>query len=176
MTLGLTPSQTAGPFFAIGLPFDRGPLAVPEGTSNGFWIRGVVLDGRGDPVQDAVIETWQAGPDGRYSARDLGFARCPTDDRGGFGVFTVKPGVIHGPGDSVQAPHIEMAVFARGLLKQLSTRMYFADEERANAADPVLSGITDPGARATLVAEPSPDGYRFDIRLQGEGETVFFAF
>jgi protocatechuate 3,4-dioxygenase alpha subunit len=176
MTTGLTPSQTVGPFFSIGLPFERGPFAVPKGTPDAFWIRGVVLDGKGDPVPDAIIETWQAGLDGRHSASDEGFARCPTDDQGRFEVLTVKPGAIPGPGGTAQAPHIEVAVFARGLLKQLYTRIYFADEERANADDPILSGIADQGARATLVAEPSPDGYRFDIRLQGEGETAFFVF
>jgi protocatechuate 3,4-dioxygenase alpha subunit len=173
---GLTPSQTVGPFFAIGLPFERGPFAVPEGTPRGFWIRGTVVDGNSDPVPDAVIESWQAGPDGRYPEGDDGFARCPTDARGSFGIFTVKPGAIPGPGGTVQAPHLEVAVFARGLLKQVYTRIYFADEERANQGDPVLSSIADPVARATLVAEPSADGYTFDIRLQGEGEIVFFAF
>lgn len=176
MTLGLTPSQTVGPFFAIGLPFERGPFAVPEDTPGGFWIRGTVVDGKGDPVPDAIIESWQPGSDGRYREDDDGFARCPTDERGSFGIFTVKPGAILGPGDTPQAPHLEVAVFARGLLKQMYTRIYFGDDKQANENDAVLSGIADPVARSTLVAELSTDGYHFDIRLQGEGETVFFAF
>jgi protocatechuate 3,4-dioxygenase alpha subunit len=173
---GLTPSQTVGPFFSIGLPFERGPFAVPEGTSGGFWVRGSVLDGKADPVPDAIIESWQPGPNGRHPESDDGFARCPTDDRGRFAIFTVKPRAIPMAGGTVQAPHLEVAVFARGLLKQVYTRIYFADEERANDRDPVLSSIADPVARSTLVAEPSADGYRFDIRLQGQGETAFFEF
>lgn len=173
MSAGLTPSQTAGPFFAIGLPFAAGPFAVSEGTPDAFWIRGSVLDGAGEPVPDAILETWQAGRDGRYGDGDEAFARCPTDEEGRFGVWTIKPGAAVAEDGTAPAPHLEVAVFARGLLKQVYTRIYFADEESANAADPLLA---DPRARATLVAPPTEDGYRFDIRLQGEGETVFFSF
>jgi protocatechuate 3,4-dioxygenase alpha subunit len=155
------------------MPFERGPHAVPTGTPNAFWIRGAVLDGAGEPVPDAIVETWQAAADGRYSDGDEGFARCPTDDEGRFAVWTVKPGATAAEDGRSLAPHVEVAVFARGLLKQVYTRIYFADEERANADDPVLA---DPRARATLVAARSEDGYRFDIHLQGEGETVFFSF
>jgi protocatechuate 3,4-dioxygenase alpha subunit len=148
-----TPAQTIGPFFAVGLT--DAPLVVPDG----LWIRGAVRDGRGEPVTDALVETWQAE----------GFGRCATDERGRYAIRTVKPHPREG-----EAPHLQVAVFARGLLDRVLTRIYFADEERANAADPVLRAL-DADARATLLAAPDRDGYRFDIRLQGEGETVFFA-
>jgi protocatechuate 3,4-dioxygenase, alpha subunit len=165
-----TPSQTVGPYFAIGLPWDDGPDVVPDGTEGAIWVRGTVYDGAGDPIPDAIIETWQADPDGRYETPGFrGFGRCPSDADGGWAIRTVKPGASGG-----QAPHIGVAVFARGLLKHLFTRIYFADEEDANAADPVLAGLDAP-ARATLVAAREEDGYRFDVRLQGPGETTFFA-
>lgn len=174
MTRGLTPSQTVGPFFHLGLSSDRGPLAVSDGTPGAFWIRGAVLDGNGDAVPDALVETWQAGADGRSSSSAEGFARSATDEKGEYGIFTVKPGVEPGT-SAAEAPHIEVTVFARGLLTHLSTRIYFEDEASANATDTVLASIADPAARATLIAETTADGYRFDIRLQGEGETAFFA-
>ena len=156
-----TPSQTVGPFFSIGLTWERGPFAVPEGTPRAFWIRGVVYDGAGDPVADAVLETWQADPDGGFGA---GFARCGTDAEGGFAIHTRMPGPVPG-----SAPHIDVSVFARGLLQRLVTRIYFADD----SADPVLAALPDE-RRATLLAVPAADGYRFDVHLQGERETVFF--
>jgi len=183
MALQVTPSQTIGPFFSIGLTWDDGAFAVPEGTGGAFWIRGRVTDGDGEPVPDAVIETWQADPDGRYSHPDdpradggdfRGFARAPTDRDGTFAIHTVKPGPVPGAGGATQAPHLAMAVFARGLLNRVVTRVYFADEAELNAADPVLAGLPD-DRRATLLAEPEDDGYRFDVRLQGADETVFFA-
>lgn len=147
--MNLTPSQTIGPFFGHALPYKDGPYAVPPGTADGFWLRGRVLDGAGDPVPDALIETWQVGPEA--------FGRCPTEPDGTWGVFTVRPG---GPG------HIAMSVFARGLLDRLVTRVYFEP--------PALDGLT--GARlATLIAQPTEDGYAFDIRLQGENETAFLS-
>jgi protocatechuate 3,4-dioxygenase alpha subunit len=165
-----TPSQTVGPYFAIGLPWDDGPDVVPDGTEGAIWVRGTVYDGAGDPIPDALIETWQADPDGRSDTPGFrGFGRCPTDADGGWAIRTVKPGASGG-----QAPHIAVAVFARGLLKHLFTRIYFADEEDANAVDPVLTGLDAP-ARATLVAAREEDGYRFDVRLQGPDETTFFA-
>lgn len=176
MSARLTPSQTVGPFFSIGLPYERGPFAVEEATPGAFWIRGTVRDGNGDPVPDALIETWQAGTDGRFASGAEGFARSPSDEKGRFGIFTVKPGTAAGADGHVPAPHLEVALFARGLLKQLYTRIYFDDEGVANAADPILDGIADETARATLIAETAADGYLFDIRLQGDGETVFFAF
>jgi len=176
MSEQLTPSQTIGPFFSHALPWPDGPFVVPDGALGGFWVRGRVLDGAGEPVPDALIETWQADPDGRYDSEGgfRGFARCPTDDEGNYGFHTVKPGRVPDADDRPQAPHIAVSVFARGLLNRVVTRIYFPDEEAANAADPVLSDIPEP-ARGTLVARHAQDGYAFDVRLQGEHETVFFA-
>jgi protocatechuate 3,4-dioxygenase alpha subunit len=183
MALQVTPSQTIGPFFSIGLTWDDGAFVVPEGADGAFWIRGRVIDGEGEPVPDAVVETWQADPDGRYRHPDdpqadgggfRGFARAPTDKQGAFAIHTVKPGPVPGAGGTTQAPHLAVSVFARGLLNRVVTRVYFADEADLNAADPVLAGLPA-DRRATLLAEPADDGYRFDVRLQGEDETVFFA-
>ena len=162
-----TPAQTVGPYFAIGLPWPDGPEVVPDGD---VWIRGRILDGEREPIPDALIETWQASPAGRYDEPGFrGFGRCPTDDDGGYAIRTVKPGAVGG-----QAPHIAVTVFARGLLHRVVTRVYFPDEEAANAADPVLSSLDD-AARATLVAAAEGDGYRFDVRFQGPDETAFLA-
>lgn len=175
-TRGLTPSQTVGPFFAFGLPWPGGPKAVPEGTPGAVWLLGRVLDGAGDPVPDALIETWQADPQGQYAAGGFrGFARCPTDVDGRWAILTVKPGAVSGPDGTTQAPHVAMSVFARGLLDRVVTRVYFPDETDANAADTVLNSVADPVLRATLVAGVVEGAYVFDIRLQGEGETVFLA-
>ena len=183
MELGTTPSQTVGPFFAMALPWPDGPLVVAEGTPGALWVRGRVLDGAGEPVPDALVETWQADPAGRFDHPDdprgaaggfRGFGRCPTDADGRYGILTLKPGPVPGPDGSTQAPHLDVSVFARGLLNRVVTRVYFADEAAANAADPVLAGLPD-ADRATLLAEPSADGYRFDVRLQGDRATVFFA-
>ncbi len=170
MTPQTTPSQTVGPYFSIGLPWPDGPEVVPDGTEGAIWLRGRVLDGEREPIPDALIETWQADPDGRYGTPGFrGFGRCPSDAGGNWAIRTVKPGATAG-----QAPHIAVSVFARGLLNRVVTRIYFADEAEANAADPVLAGL-DESARATLVAAREEDGYRFDVRLQGPDETVFFA-
>ena len=176
-----TPSQTIGPFFAVGLPWSDGPNVVPEGTPGAVWVRGRVLDGAGDAVPDALVETWQADPNGGLGRRDdppssvagfRGFARCPTDEAGRFAIFTVMPGVVPSAGGTSQAPHLDVSIFARGLLKRVVTRIYFAGND--NDRDPVLSSVTDIAARDTLVADRIDDGYRFDIRLQGDRETVFF--
>jgi protocatechuate 3,4-dioxygenase alpha subunit len=185
--LAPTPSQTVGPFFSFGLEWDDGPFAVPEGTEGAIRIEGRLIDGRGNPIPDGLIETWGADPDGRFAHPDdprgavewggfRGFARCPTDEEGRWAVTTLKPGPIPGPGDTVQAPHLAVSVFARGLLQRLVTRIYFADEEERNAADPVLRSLRggDP-ERATLIAAVAEGGYRHDIHLQGADETVFFA-
>jgi protocatechuate 3,4-dioxygenase alpha subunit len=165
-----TPAQTVGPFFSIALPWPDGPDVVPERAEGAIWLRGTVVDGGRAPVPDALIETWQADPGGRYGTPGFrGFGRCPTDATGAWAIRTVKPGAAAG-----QAPHIAVAVFARGLLHRVVTRIYFADEEEANAADPVLAGLDEP-ARATLLAAREEDGYRFDVRLQGPDETAFFA-
>jgi protocatechuate 3,4-dioxygenase alpha subunit len=182
-----TPSQTVGPYLSIGLPFDGGPYVVPEGSPGAIRITGTVYDGAGEPIPDHLIETWQADPDGRFAdlhghggrsalAGFRGFARVGHEDGDGtFEILTVKPGPVPGPGGRIQAPHIDVSVFARGLLRRCVTRIYFADEPEANASDPVL-GLVPPNRRHTLLAERTGDGYRFDIRIQGQepDETVFF--
>jgi protocatechuate 3,4-dioxygenase alpha subunit len=170
----LTPSQTVGPFFAIGLPWPDGPYAAPLGTPGAFWLRGRVLDGAGEPVPDALVETWQADEDGRFGHPDgpRCFGRCPTDEHGQWAIHTVRPGRVVGADGRPQAPHLDLSVFARGLLDRVVTRVYLPGEP-ANDADPVLASV-DPGRLGTLVAAPAPDGYTFDIRLQGCAETVFF--
>ena len=157
-----TPSQTVGPFFAIGLPWDDGPDVVERGSAGAIALRGTVLDGEGVPVPDALVETWQPPGEGCR-----GFGRCPTDEDGRWEIVTRKPAAEGG-----EAPHVALAVFARGLLDRVPTRLYFGDEDAANAADPLLASL-DADRRATLIAAPEPDGYRFDIHLQGDDETVF---
>jgi protocatechuate 3,4-dioxygenase, alpha subunit len=182
---GLTPSQTIGPFLAIGLPWPDGPEVADPAAPGAITITGRVLDGAGEPVPDALVETWQAGPDGRFDHPDdprgpratgfRGFGRSATDAAGTYRIVTLRPGPLPAPGGGVEAPHLDVTVFARGLLDRVVTRIYFADEPEANAADPVLAGIGDQRARATLLARPDGDGYRFDIHLQGSDETAFFA-
>lgn len=177
MTAGLvpTPSQTAGPYVSLGLCRRPQHLIVPEGTPGAIWIRGTLYDGAGEPVPDAVIETWQADPEGTYRG-DFGFGRFGTDETGGtYELLTVKPGRVPWPDDGrLQAPHLTVLVFARGLLKPLHTRMYFPDEEEANAADPVLSAL-DESYREAMIAVPDGDGLRFDISFQGDRQPAFFA-
>jgi protocatechuate 3,4-dioxygenase, alpha subunit len=159
-----TPAQTVGPFFAIGLPWHDGSDVVARGSEGAIALRGTVYDGDGEPVPDALVETWQApGPGCR------GFGRCPTDELGRWEIVTRKPEPAGG-----EAPHVAVAVFARGLLDRVPTRIYFADEADANAADPVLSAL-DEDRRATLLATAAAAGYTLDIHLQGPDETVFFA-
>jgi protocatechuate 3,4-dioxygenase alpha subunit len=184
--LGTTPSATVGPYLAIGLTWPDGEWAAAEGTEGGFWLRGRVTDGDGQPVPDAMIETWQADPDGRFASPEdprgaaaypgfRGYARVHTiSPPGEYALFTVKPGRVPDGAGGLQAPHVDVSVFARGLLDRVVTRVYFADEAAANAEDVVLRGLTRE-QRATLVATPTDDGYRLDIRLQGDAETVFFA-
>jgi protocatechuate 3,4-dioxygenase, alpha subunit len=181
-----TPSQTVGPFFHIGLSDEGRSELVPADDPDAIEIEGIVFDGEGTPVVDALIEIWQANSAGRYNdpqdsragppldERFSGFGRCATDDDGRFRFRTVKPGKVPGPEGTTQAPHIEVSVFARGLLKRLVTRIYFPGETEANRADPVLAQIDDPDHRATLLAVEEDGGYRFDIRLQGDRETAFF--
>ena len=178
-----TPSQTVGPFFAIGLPWDEGPHAARERAMR---VHGTVFDGAGEAIPDALVETWQADPDGRFAdmhghggASELdgfrGFARYGLEDGDGtFDILTVKPGPVPGLAGQIQAPHIDVSVFARGMLNRTVTRIYFADEIEANASDPVLARVPVE-RRATLLAEPTEAGYGFDIRFQGPHETVFFA-
>lgn len=180
-----TPSQTVGPFFALpaGLPWPDGPEIVPADTPGAVVIRGAVYDGAGDPVPDAMIETWQASPAGRFDHPDdprgavdegfRGFGRSATDAQGQFWLRTLKPGALPTSDGGSEAPHIDVTVLARGLLQRLVTRIYWPDEPTANAADPVLTAVPA-DLRHTLIARPDGDELRFDIRLQGDGETVFF--
>lgn len=172
--LGITPSQTVGPYFAIGIARRVESELVRPGSEGAIRIVGRVLDGAGDGVPDSVVEIWQADAQGNYS-RDWGWGRCGSDKQGDFSFTTVKPGRVAGPDGTTQAPHLVVQVFARGMLKQLMTRMYFPDEAEANAADPILGALPDDADRATLVAVEEGDGLRFDIHLQGDRETTFFA-
>jgi protocatechuate 3,4-dioxygenase alpha subunit len=151
-----TPSQTIGPFFTHALPYPEGPLVVPVSSEHSFWVRGKVFDGAKAPVPDALIESWQV------TEAFSGFGRCPTDEEGNWALHTVK------------APYLVLSVFARGLLNRVVTRIYFPDQEEINSTDPVLASLGEP-ARATLIARTADDGYTFDIHLQGEHETTFFA-
>jgi protocatechuate 3,4-dioxygenase alpha subunit len=185
--IALTPSQTVGPYLRIGLAGGPiGPHLVSPDDPRAIRVRGRLVDGAGDPVPDGMVEIWQANEAGRYAHPSdtrgdvpletgfTGFGRSETVDDGWFEFVTVKPGSVPGPDGRSQAPHIVVCVFARGLLKQVVTRLYFPDEELANAADPVLS-LLEESERATLVAHAEDWGLRFDIRLQGDGQTTFFA-
>ncbi|MEV0265637.1 protocatechuate 3,4-dioxygenase subunit alpha [Streptomyces sp. NPDC050617] len=195
-----TPSHTVGPFYGYALPFTGGADVAPAGRPDAITLHGRVLDGAGAPVPDALVETWQAGPDGTLRGRPgsmrrdpadggfLGrdgtgftaFGRCATDADGHWAVRTLPPGPTGGP----DAPYISVCVFARGLLHHLFTRAYLTDEAADRAAsgsaaidaDPLLSSLA-PRRRRTLLAVAEPHGlHRFDIRLQGEEETVFLEF
>jgi protocatechuate 3,4-dioxygenase alpha subunit len=189
----LTPSQTVGPYFAIGL-VPRGTqwtasvgnnLVTADAVGEHIRIEGRVLDGDGKPINDSMLEIWQADAAGRYAhpadqrapsnALFKGFGRTGTDENGAYHFETIKPGAVPGPDGRMQAPHILMAVFARGMLRHQYTRIYFSDDA-ANVADPILA-LVPPDRRATLVATRRPGSavvYGFDIRLQGDDETVFF--
>lgn len=186
---GVTPSQTVGPYFSFGLtePWDDREDAAAPYHADAIEVFGHVIDGRGDPIPDAMIETWQADPNGRFDHPDdprgaapfegfRGFGRSGTDNEGRWRVRTLKPGRFPGAdGETLQAPHINVTVMARGMLRQVTTRIYFGDEAEANATDPVLTSLPE-DARATLIAEPVEGrGYRLDLVLQGDGETAFFA-
>ena len=188
--LGETPSQTVGPFFSIGI---SGPgqnvLAPGQVRGDRIKIEGSVLDGEGEPVGDALIEVWQAHSLGRYrhpdDSRDdimldegfTGFGRAATVfETGEYSIDTVKPGPVPDPEGEMQAPHLCLIVQARGLLNPLFTRLYFPDNAEANEQDPLLRMVPRE-RRSTLIAgqdDGDPGVYRFDIRLSGEGETVFF--
>jgi protocatechuate 3,4-dioxygenase, alpha subunit len=155
-----TPSQTVGPFFGYALPFEDGHDAA--GGQPAVRIEGQLLDGAGEPVPDGLVEMWGGQQ----------FARCRTDAEGLFHFTVVKPDLGSTPGED--APHLDLTIFARGLLRHLATRMYFPDEEPANASDRTLN-LVDPARRHTLIAQSEGAGLHFDIRLQGESETVFFA-
>ena len=160
MSLARTPSQTVGPFYAIGLCRRADNELVARHNEGALHVSGRLLDGAGDPIPDGLVELWSA------PARAWG--RCGTPD-GRFAFVLAKP-----PAAAGEAPHYDVYVFARGLLRHQLTRLYFPDEAEANAADPVLAALT-PDERTTLVARTEGDELRFDIRMQGESQTVFFA-
>jgi protocatechuate 3,4-dioxygenase alpha subunit len=194
-TKGITPSQTVGPFFKYGLTpnghYDwndafTNDLVTPDASGERIRVEGRVFDGDGAPVPDAMLEIWQADSQGRFADPQdkravpnttfRGFGRCGTNANGEYSFDSIKPGAVPDPDGTPQAPHILLAIFARGMLLQLYTRIYF-DGEAANSADPVLA-LVPADRRSTLIAarEAGNGGavYRFDIRLQGDGETVFF--
>ncbi|WP_416915004.1 MAG: protocatechuate 3,4-dioxygenase subunit alpha [Roseicyclus sp.] len=194
-----TPSQTAGPYVHIGLApgaagfdiYERElghDIAGPHAAGQRIRVEGLVIDGTGSPIKDVMLEAWQANAAGHYAHAQgggpvedgfRGWGRVITDfATGEWGFDTVKPGPVPGRNGTVQAPHISLWLVARGINLGLHTRLYFEDEAEANAADPVLNGIEWAARRPTLIARRTGhDGtviYRFDIRIQGEGETVFF--
>ncbi len=182
-----TPSQTVGPFLHLGLEWlTTTDLAKNALAGEQIVVAGSVLDGDGKPIPDAVLEVWQANAYGKFAHPEdtqgkqidpgfSGFGRIPTDKDGRFRFVTIKPGATPGPANTLQAPHIVVAVFMRGLLRHLYTRIYFSDEG-ANTADPILGTIQEPVRRDTLIARRAADGaeYRWDIIMQGGNETVFF--
>jgi protocatechuate 3,4-dioxygenase alpha subunit len=184
-----TPSQTVGPFFSLGLiRGGENDLVQPETRGQVIMIRGTVYDGKDKGVRDAVVETWQPDAQGifshpadpRHKKADpnfFGFARAAAQEDGSYWIRTIKPGAIPPENDELFAPYINVRLFMRGMLIQAHTRLYFPDEVEANAQDPVLSAI-ESGRRETLIAKrhekPNLPTYRFDLRVQGKGETVFF--
>ena len=182
-----TPSQTVGPFFKIELTADGhcvNCVAGPQAQGERLWIKFRVLDGDGAPVDDAMLEIWQADANGKYNHPDdpqpkqldpgwIGFGRIATGEDGSCLLETIKPGPV--ASNTLQAPHLTIAVYARGMLKQLYTRVYFAGDA-ANDRDPILQSVP-PDRRDTLMARPDsarPGHWLFDVRLQGSQETVFF--
>jgi len=191
----LTPSQTVGPFFKYGLTPNgqyawndafTSNLVTPDTSGDRIRITGKVVDGDGQPVPDCMLEIWQADAQGRFAdpqdkralpnATFRGFGRCGTDANGDYAFDTIKPGSVPDPDGKPQAPHIMLAIYARGMLLHLYSRIYF-DGDAANANDPVLA-LVPQDRRATLIAIRQPGAgsavYRFDIHLQGDNETVFF--
>ncbi|MEY2446099.1 MAG: protocatechuate 3,4-dioxygenase, alpha subunit [Ilumatobacteraceae bacterium] len=188
-----TPSQTVGPYFTMRLSGEgQNVLTSPETVGERIRIEGRVLDGDRRHIEDAMIELWQADSAGRYhhpaDDRDdvpmdpafTGFGRCASDfQTGAFSFLTIKPGPVPHPNGGLQAPHLSLTIQARGMLNPTFTRVYFADEEAANAADPVLQSVP-PARRSTLIAhrvdtsDSSVPTYCFDIRYQGDDETAFF--
>jgi protocatechuate 3,4-dioxygenase alpha subunit len=166
-----TAAQTAGPFWHLIELSEMADLTRFGATGEKMALVGRVFDGDGAPVGDACIELWQASPEASESFP--GYGRCATDATGGFRFTTVKPGPLPGRGNTLQAPHFAINILARGIQTRLYTRAYFAGE-KLNDADPLLAMIDDAARRATLLARPDgKDTWRLDIRLQGEGETVF---
>lgn len=190
----ITPSATVGPYFLYGLvpsyyggsDLATNNLVTPDVTGERIRIEGLVFDGDGVPIPDALIEIWQADGWGRYAhpgdtralpnAEFKGFGRASTNDEGRYFIETIKPGAVPGPNGSMQAPHIAVNFFARGVLKQMVTRIYFSDES-ANATDAILNLVPEDRRHTLIATRENGSGnaaYRFDFRLQGEDETVFF--
>ena len=187
--LGLAASQTVGPFFEIGFKdLYQTDLTVPGVSGAIITIQGRILDSDRLPVPDAVIEIWQANSFGKYAHPEdeqekpldpgfSGFGRCPTDAKGAFVFRTVKPGPVPSSREVLQAPHINVSIFMRGLLDRLVTRIYFFGDER-NSADEVLK-LIEPVRRSTLLARPAvseANSYVWNVILQGPDETVFLDF
>ena len=189
----ITPSQTVGPFFKYGLTPNgqyewndafTNNLVTPDASGDRIRVEGRVFDGDGRPVPDCMLEVWQADAQGRFAdpqdkralpnAKFRGFGPCGTDANGAFAFDTIKPGSVPDPDGKPQAPHLLLAVFGRGMLRHLYTRIYFGGEA-ANDGDPVLAQVPA-DRRATLIATRDGAGavYRLDLRLQGDDETVFF--
>jgi protocatechuate 3,4-dioxygenase alpha subunit len=186
--LGLTPSATVGPYLSIGLDWPDAHDLIGSDNPAAITIRGRLFDGAGDPVPDGMIEIWQADPAGRFDHGHTphtdgrpariegftGFGRCLTGQDGAFGFRTLKPGPLPAERGRIEAPHLDVSVFARGLLDRVVTRLYFPNELEANGNDPVLV-LLEPADRSRLIAVPAGDGVlSFDIRLQGEDQTPFF--
>ena len=172
-----TASQTAGPYWHM-IDFPEWADLLRAGGPNAgavgerIILRGTITDGTGAVVPDAMVEIWQADPDGRYDSAFHGFGRCATDAGGRYRFVTLRPGPVAGPGNATQAPHVALTIFARGLMRGLVTRAYFAGDPLL-AEDPVLALVPEK-RRSTLIARPAGEReWVLDIRLQGEGETVF---
>jgi protocatechuate 3,4-dioxygenase alpha subunit len=188
MDLVPTPSQTAGPYFHLGMTNTRSVacIAGPEAKGERIWITLRIVDGEGTPLDDAMIEIWQASAEGKYAHPEdkqektvdsgfRGFGRLATAQDGTCVFETIKPGRVAGPEGTLQAPHLNVSVLARGVLRRLATRVYFAGDS-ANDEDPILR-LVPAERRNTLLAQPDPTrarGWRLDIHLQGDEETVFF--
>ena len=181
MSLQATTSQTVGPFLHIGLTWLITENLAPEGAAGKrISIEGSVIDGDGKPVNDAIVEIWQADAGGEYGTKEFrGFGRSATDDAGRFRFQTIKPGRVPGPASDpqgkLQAPHIAVNIFMRGQLKQLVSRIYFPDEAAANSEDAVLK-LVPAARRGTLIAKrgAKPGALEWNVILQGKDETVFF--
>jgi protocatechuate 3,4-dioxygenase, alpha subunit len=175
-----TPSQTVGPFFARDLLWKDGATVLFPGRHDRITLTGRVVDGNGAPLHDALFETWQADPSGKFptgddGSRPYGYGRASTDTDGRYAIETVMPGPFKGPVGETYAPQISVAIFARGLLKALHTRVFLAPIE-AITDDPLARAIGDRDRLRTLIATRDPNDpkvYRWDVRLQGAGEAVF---
>jgi protocatechuate 3,4-dioxygenase alpha subunit len=180
-------SQTVGPYLHIGLDWlNTRDIAGKRIQGERVAIAGRLIDGNGNGVNDGVIEIWQANAAGKYAHPEdtqqkplekgwRGFGRIPTDAKGGFRFTTIKPGRVPGPEAGLQAPHLVVSIFMRGMLKQLATRIYFPDETAANTEDPVLR-LVPAARRATLIPKQKGKTLEWNIVLQGKGETVFFDY